>query len=77
MFGKCKINFKNLKSLNNLILLSKDKKFEDLLNIDGIGETQINSIKNFFSNNTNLKVFNELAKLMEVKNSTQQKKWNA
>ena len=69
-----KLISKNLKSLNNLILLSKDKKFEDLLNIDGIGETQINSIKNFFSNNTNLKVFNELAKLMEVKNSTQQKK---
>ncbi len=69
-----KLISKNLKSLNNLILLSKDKKFEDLLNIDGIGETQINSIKNFFCNNTNLKVFNELAKLMEVKNSTQQKK---
>ena len=28
--------------------LKKDKKYNELLNIDGIGETQINSIKNFF-----------------------------
>ena len=28
--------------------MSKTKKFNDLINIDGIGETQINSIKNFF-----------------------------
>ena len=34
---------KYLKSSKNLILLSKNKKFNDLLNIDGIGETQINS----------------------------------
>ena len=28
--------------------LSKNNKFKDLLNIDGIGETQVNSIKIFF-----------------------------
>ena len=43
-----KLISKNLKSLDNLISLSKDNEFEDLLNIDGIGETQINSIKSFF-----------------------------
>ena len=63
-----------MKSIDNLISLSKDNNFEDLLNIDGIGETQINSIKSFFSSNTNLKVFNELAKLMVIKNFAQQKK---
>ena len=26
----------------------KQKNYDDLLNIDGIGETQINSIKSFF-----------------------------
>ena len=39
------------------------------MNIDGIGETQINSIKNFFSNKTNLNVLNELAKLLSVKDA--------
>ena len=48
------INFKNLKS-SKILLLYQNQKFEELLNIDGIGETQINSIKNFFLNKTNLK----------------------
>ena len=51
-----KILSKNLKSLKNFMLLSKKNDLSDLLNIDGIGETQINSIKNFFLNNTNKKV---------------------
>ena len=63
-----KLISKNLKSLKNFILLSKKKNFDDLLNIDGIGETQINSIKNFFVNITNIKVLNELEKVLIVKN---------
>ena len=39
------------------------------LNIDGIGETQINSIKNFFLNSTNTKVLNELEKILSVKDA--------
>ena len=35
-------------------------KNNDLLNIDGIGETQVKSIENFFSNKMNLKIINEL-----------------
>ena len=46
--------------------LSINKKYEDLLNIDGIGETQVNSIKNFFSNKTNLKVLNELGDILSI-----------
>ena len=53
---------------------SQDSKYDDLLNIDGIGETQINSIKNFFSNNTNLKILNELEKVLSISNATEQKK---
>ena len=43
-----KLISKYLKSSSNFICSFKKPKFEDLLNIDGIGETQINSIKNFF-----------------------------
>ena len=64
-----KIISKNLKSLKNFIMLSVKRNFDDLINIDGIGETQINSIKNFFKNDTNLKVLKDLDKLLEVKNS--------
>ena len=50
--------------------LSKTNKYEDLLNIDGIGETQVNSIKRFFRNEINLKVLNELEKILIVKNAS-------
>ena len=33
--------------------LSNEDSYAELLNIDGIGETQINSIKNFFLNKIN------------------------
>jgi len=46
----------------------------DLLNIDGIGETQINSVKNFFLNKTNLKVLNDLQKILRIKNAIEIKK---
>ncbi len=62
-----KIISKNLKSLKNFISASKKKNFDDLINIDGIGETQINSIKNFFKNDTNLKVLKNLDELLEVR----------
>ena len=65
---------KYLKSLNNFISFSNHQNFEDLLNIDGIGETQINSIKNFFLNKVNIKVVKELEKILKVKDSIQAKK---
>ena len=51
--------------------LSKQSDYEELLNIDGIGETQANSIKSFFSTQANLKVLNELEKVLAVKNAIQ------
>ncbi len=68
-----KIISKNLKSLKNFLELSKKSNFDDLMNIDGIGETQINSIKNFFKNHTNLKVLNNLDELLEVKDTETKK----
>ena len=52
----------------------KTNKFEELLNLDGMGETQINSIKNFFSNKINQKVLKELMDILLIKNSTEMKK---
>ena len=41
---------------------------DELSNIDGIGETQINSIKIFFENETNLEVLSELQKILKIDN---------
>ena len=54
--------------------LSKNRKYEELLNIDGIGETQLNSIKNFFSNEVNLKVLNQLEKKIFIINASRESK---
>ena len=45
-----------------------------LLNIDGIGETQIKSIKNFFSNKINVSVLEKLIKVMKISNAVSSKK---
>ncbi len=53
--------------------LSINYNYEELLNIDGIGETQVNSIKNFFSNKINLNILNELEKILIIKNAIVEK----
>ena len=63
-----KLLSKHFVSFSKFKNLSKQSDYEDLLNIDGIGETQVNSIKSFFSNGANLKVLNELEKVLMVKN---------
>ena len=69
-----KLLSKNLRNLNNFLALSNSNSFSELINIDGIGETQINSLKNFFSNNTNKKVISDLAKVLSIKNNETYKK---
>lgn len=64
-----KLISKNFKNFKNFLKISNKKEFKDLLNIDGIGDTQINSIKNFFSNKTNLKVLNELEKILTIQDA--------
>ena len=68
-----KLISKNLKSLKNFLLLSKKNNLEQLLNIDGIGETQIRSIKNFFLSKTNISVLKDLEKLLNVQDAKLQK----
>jgi DNA ligase (NAD+) len=54
--------------------LSEDNRYEELLNIDGIGDTQVNSIKNFFNNKINLSILIELQKFLNIKDATIDKK---
>ncbi len=70
-----KLISKNLKTSSNFLNLLKNKKFEELVNIDGIGETQINSIKNFFSNKTNLNIINQLNKVLKISDASVIKKY--
>ena len=69
-----KLLSKNFKTFSKFKDLPTNSKYNDLINIDGIGETQVNSIKNFFSNKMNLKVLNELEKILSVDNAALQKK---
>ena len=64
-----KILSKYFKSFSKFKSLSKDKNFNDLLNIDGIGETQLNSIKFFFNNKDNMNILNELEKILVIKDA--------
>ena len=48
--------------------------FDDLLNIDGIGDTQVGSIKRFFANVINIKVLNELGNVLVIKNASAKQK---
>ena len=61
-----KLLSKHLKNMNNFLGLAKADKIDELLNLDGIGETQIKSIKNFFCNKTNLNVVKELNKVLSI-----------
>ena len=73
-FENAKLIAKTLKSPENFINLSKENKIDDLLNIDGIGETQITSLKKFFLNKTNLKVIQDLQKILKIQKTIENKK---
>ena len=55
---------KNVKSFLNLL---KKDKIKELINIDGIGETQVKSLEKFFQNKTNIKVVEKLSEILSVK----------
>ena len=61
-----KLISKNLKKAENFFGLTNQKNFNDLLNIDGIGDTQISSLKNFFSNKKNKIVLDQLKQILEI-----------
>ena len=60
---------RHLKTAINFFKLPNGMNIKDLSNIDGIGTTQIESIKFFFLNKTNLKVMSELDKNLKIENT--------
>ena len=64
-----------LKDPQKFFDLFKGNRINDLLNLDGIGQTQINSLELFFKNSTNIKILDELRKVLNI-NSLKTKKIN-
>ena len=64
-----KILSKYFKSFSKFISFSNKQNLDDILNIDGIGETQLNSVNNFFNNEVNLNILEELQKVLIVKDA--------
>ena len=54
------------KSITNFLNFVKNKKLNEFLNIDGIGETQINSLKKFFENKSNYRIVEKLSSLLNI-----------
>ena len=64
-------HFLNIKNFNDL---TKNFNFNHLGNLDGIGETQINSLKDFFSDQINLNVVKKLISILNIRNVVQNTK---
>ena len=65
-FEGAKLIAKNLEKSKNFLTLFDKDNIEELKNLDGIGETQIKSIKNFFHNKTNSKIVKLLFDLVNI-----------
>ncbi len=62
------------KSIKNFISFINKNKIDEFLNIDGIGETQINSLKKFFHNKSNYKVIERLSSILNISDLVLNKK---
>ncbi len=58
----------------SFIKLKEQNKIEELSNIDGIGDTQTSSLKNFFNNKLNLKVISSLSEILIIEKNILKKK---
>ena len=56
------------KSITNFLNFIQNKNLNEFLNIDGIGETQINSLKKFFENKSNYRIIEKLSSLLNISN---------
>tara|TARA_B100000989_G_scaffold236806_1_gene183710 strand:+ start:2197 stop:4209 length:2013 start_codon:yes stop_codon:yes gene_type:complete len=56
----------NVKNISNFTEIIKNNNFEKFLSIDGIGETQVRSLKSFFSNQRNVNIIIDLKKVLNV-----------
>ncbi len=55
-----------LKKKENFFQLKNQNYIQELINIDGIGDTQINSLKMFFNEKVNLDVISNLSKSLDI-----------
>ncbi len=56
----------NVKNIQKFLKIIKGKQFNKLLNIDGIGETQVVSLSKFFNNKLNLSIFVGLINILNI-----------
>ncbi len=61
-----KLLAEHAKSIKNFISFVNKNKFNEFLNIDGIGDTQINSLKKFFANKSNYKIIEDLSSILNI-----------
>ena len=61
-------------NIKNFSTLTKNFNFDSLSSLDGIGETQIGSLKNFFSDKINLDVVKKLIAILNIRSVIQNKK---
>ena len=54
------------KSIKSFLKFVNKKKLNEFLNIDGIGDTQINSLKKFFNNRSNYNVVEKLSSILNI-----------
>ena len=60
--------FKSISQFTNLFIENKRKKIlENLIDLDGIGGTQVDSINNFFSNKKNIEIVKNLIEKLSIK----------
>ena len=63
----------NVKNISNFIAVIKQNNFDKFLSIDGIGETQVSSLKSFFSNKRNIDITIDLTKVLNVESQNTNK----
>ena len=56
----------NVKNISNFIEIIKQNNFDKFLTIDGIGETQVSSLKSFFLNQANINIIIDLKKVLDI-----------
>ena len=65
-----KLIAKHLQTKENFFKIDKKYDFQKFINIDGIGEIQISSLRNFFLLKENIKVVRELSNYLNIENET-------
>ena len=61
-----KLISENVLNINEFIEIVSNNRFNKFLNIDGIGETQVSSLKNFFSYKINLDILIQLKNMLNI-----------